>query len=205
MIGQGMSDSDGGRPSKVARLIDEYDLEGIGADLEDRWTADDGRSSLRDLAEYFNRQLLHNVLAEAGTSTLDGETENLYRLLTAEDVSSAERTRVERRLERQGVDIDDLRSRFVSYQAIRTYLKSTRGVEYERAEGDRLQTVADQVRRLQSRTANVTESKLARLSKTHDLTGGAFQVTVDVRVFCEECGEVLEFDTLLERGHCGCQ
>lgn len=59
-----------GRQLKLTRLIDEYDLKGLGAELERRWTADENRSSLRDLAEYFNHQLVEAAMTEAGMHRL---------------------------------------------------------------------------------------------------------------------------------------
>jgi len=77
----------------VLRLIEEYGLDGMGDELERRWTASgDDRTNLRDLAERFNQQLLAEALAEAGLQPLSGEIENTYRLLTDEDVNSADRT-----------------------------------------------------------------------------------------------------------------
>jgi len=119
-----------GRRRKVARLIDEYNLQGIGEELERLWTADDDRRSLRSLADLFNRRLLKISLEEAGVTSLDGEVENAYRLLDDDDVSGADRTRARRRLEREGVDVDTLQEDFVTYQAVRTYLKNYRGAEY---------------------------------------------------------------------------
>ena len=47
-----MSNGTQGRGTKVARLIDEYDLSGMGARLEAAWTGASGeRTSLRDLAD----------------------------------------------------------------------------------------------------------------------------------------------------------
>lgn len=58
------------RRLKLVRLIDECDLEGLGAELERRWTAAaDERSSLRDLAEYVNRQLLRVAMNRGGDAT----------------------------------------------------------------------------------------------------------------------------------------
>ena len=137
-----------GRRSKVVRLIDEYDLQGLGADLEQQWTADEDRKSLRDLASCFNQQLLQRTLEEADVQYLDGEIENTYRLLTGDEVSSAESTRVKRRLERDGIDVGALETDFVTYQAIRSYLKNHRGAEYTPAETDPLEREATNVQKL---------------------------------------------------------
>jgi hypothetical protein len=121
----------GRKSSKVARLIGEYGLgEEFGDELERRWTADgDERESLRDLADAFNRRLLESALTAAGASTVSGEASNLYRLLTGDDVSSGMRTEARARLERDGVDVDQLERDFVTYQAIRAHLTEYRDAE----------------------------------------------------------------------------
>jgi hypothetical protein len=89
---------DRGRRSKVARLINEYDLQGLGPELEQLWTADENRRSLRELADYFNNRLLETAVEDADMQFLDGELKNSYRLLTDDEVSSADRMRIRRRL-----------------------------------------------------------------------------------------------------------
>ena len=203
-----MADDAGGKPSsKVARLIETYDFdETFGDELEALWTADGPqRKSLRDLAELFNRRLLEAVLAEVGMSTVDGEVANLYRLLTDEDVSSGMRIEARNRLERNGVDVDELESDFVTYQAIRSYLTAYRDAEYEgTSDTDRVGNVLDTIQRLRSRLDSVVQGSLDRLRSTDQLTLGEFRLFVDVDVLCEECGAQYGVVELLERGGCDC-
>jgi hypothetical protein len=200
-----MSDSDGpGRRSKVARLIETYDLDGLGAELERKWTATgDERASLRDLAELFNRRVLAGALRAAGGRPLDGEVENLYRLLEDPDAGAADRTRARRRLEREGVDVDALAEEFVSYQAIRTYLTRHRDVSYE-PEGEPA-TAGETIARLQSRLETVTEDKLSGARDRGEITLGESDVTVAVLVACRDCGRQLDVGTLLAEGGCECE
>jgi len=202
------NDTGRGRPSsKVARLIDEYDLgEPFGDELERLWTADgDERKSLRDLAALFNRRLLESALAAAGTSTVSGEVENLHRLLTDDDVSSGMRTEARTRLERDGVDVEQLERDFVTYQAIRTYLTDYRDAEYEEpSASERVESALGTIQRLRSRLRSITEGSLDRLRSTDRLTLGTFRLFVDVDVLCEECGSQYGVVELLERGGCDC-
>lgn len=198
------SGSSRGRRSKVARLLEEYDLEGFGAELERRWTADEDRWSLRDLATAFNRRLLERALDDAGVQPLDGEVANRYRLLTDEDVSAADRTRVRRRLERDGVDVEALEDDFVTYQAIRTYLRTHRGAEYEPDETDPLEREATNARRLRGRVVSVLDGKLEQLREADELTLGEFRTIADVQVVCEDCNSQFDVLELLERGGCDC-
>lgn len=199
--------ADDGPTTKVGRLLERYDLgEAFGDRLEAAWLGESlERRSLRDLADLFNRELLAAAMAEAGMSALDGEVENIYRLLTDEEVSSGMRTDARRRLDRNGVDVKSLERDFVSYQAIRTYLKDVRGAKYDTGDADRVETVAESVRRLRSRTVSVAEGNLDQLRNAGDLTLGESRVLVDITVLCEDCVSQYSYDELLERGGCDCE
>lgn len=206
--GQVMTDATGstgpGRPRKIDRLIEEYGLDGIGDELEAKWTAEgEERRSLRDLAAEFNRRLLAAALADAGVSTVDGEEENLHRLLTDGDVSPADRTRARRRLERDGVDVEGLEADFVSYQAIRTYLQDGREASFE-ADEDPLAGAGETVARLRNRFVSVTESKLAAAERSEDFALGDHDLVVDARVVCSDCGFRADVASLFDRGGCDC-
>lgn len=194
-----------GRNSKVARLIAEYDLNGVGEELERKWTADgEDRRSLRTLADWFNRELLREALESADVPAVDDEVANFHRLLTDDDVSGVDRTRITRRLERQGVDVDDLTDEFVSYQAVRTYLKNHRDATFERSSDDMAERARTTIQRLRNRTTAVTETKIEQLSATDTVTLGEFRVTTDVRVTCTDCRTSYGIDELFEQGGCGC-
>jgi hypothetical protein len=191
--------------SKVARLIEGYDLELIGESLEHRWTGDGmEQQSLRDLANWFNQQLLATVMDEAGLQYLDGEVDNTYRLLTADDVSMGTRTQAHRRLERADVDIDQLNTDFVSRQAIHTYLTNVRGVSYTTNEGDPVDREATNIRRLKRRLSTITNGKLEQLRTADQLTLGEFNVLLDLRVLCEDCGTQYQLSELLDARTCEC-
>lgn len=194
--------------SKVARLIDEY---GIGAAYGDRlealWTADGSeRESLRALADRFNKRLLDAAITDAGMSTVDGEVANIYRLLTDEDVSSGNRIEARRRLEQHGVHVDQIERDFVTYQAIRSYLKEYRDAQYEDGNSaDRTDSVIDTIQRLKSRTRSVAERSLDQLRGAGHITLGEFRLFIDVSVHCEECETQYEFVELVKRGGCDCE
>ena len=116
--------------TKVRRVIDHYGLSELGDELAARWVGDGyDRESLRSLADRFNRRVLAAGMEAAGLTPLDGEVDNTYRLLTDDKVSAGMRTQVERRLERDGVDIEELRTDFVSHQAVHTYLTDDREID----------------------------------------------------------------------------
>lgn len=193
-----------GRESKVARLIRDRELASLGDEMEHLWTRDEDRWSLRELADHFNRELLSAAMRSAGMGDLDGEAANYYRLLTDDDVNPGDRVEATRWLERSGVDVERLREEFVSYQAVRTYLRSYRNAEYERAEGDRVSRESESIRRFNARTEAIVQDKVTRLQRQEHVAVGDPSVTVQVRVYCSECGSRYSVDRLLERGRCDC-
>nr|WP_254533591.1 rod-determining factor RdfA [Natrinema gelatinilyticum] len=114
-------------------------------------------------------------MTDAGMSTLSGEVSNMYRLLTADDVSSGNRTEARKRLEQNGLDIAQLERDFITYQAMRSYLKDYRGAEYHRnSETTRLEDTVAAIQRLQARTRSVAEKNLTQLRKTGQISLGEF-------------------------------
>jgi hypothetical protein len=199
-----MSSSDPGgrgRRGKVERLIDEYDLD-VGPELIDAWTREQNRRSLRNLARYFNRELLRERLDRHGVSSVGMDIETVYRHLRGEE-SAGSQTRVHRQLDREGVDVESLREEFVSHTAIRTFLRN-RSVTRSEDEGDQVAAEATHIQQLQNRTAVVAEDKLETLRSTDRVLIGDFRVLVDVQVFCEDCQRQFDINELLEVRRCSC-
>jgi predicted transcriptional regulator len=91
----------------------------------------------------------------------------------------------------------------LSYQAVRTYLTDHRGVEYSRTD-DRLRTdvAGEQIEQFRNRLITVTRSKLEQLDNADAIVLDEPQVTVDVQVLCEACGERSDVSTLLSEEWC---
>ena len=193
---------------KVGRLIERYDLEEMERELVDRWTAPpEDRTSLRELADVFNRRLVAAAHEEADIDTVEGEAANTYRLLTDDDVSPGIRTEIRNRLARQGVDVEALEDAFVSHQAIHTYLTKYRNVTLDDNAEDPdafREKERERILRLQSRTAAVTSDSIERLCDREYLHVTDASVLVDVRVFCEECNADFGVEELLGRDGCEC-
>jgi len=203
-----MPDTTDNRPSsKVARLLSEYGLDGLGDELEVRWTGDGvERASLRDLADEFNERLLERALVDAGMSALDSDVSSTYRSLTDDDVSTGVRTDARTRLENNGIDVDELESDFVSYQAIRSYLTEYRDAEYRRlSDEEKIEKDLGSIQRLMTRTLSVTEERIEKLAQTGRIDADDFEVLLDVQVLCGECGRQYSVSEFLDGRGCDCQ
>jgi hypothetical protein len=93
-----MGNPTGGRGTKVARVIEEYELIGIGEELEAAWTGEFGeRTSLRNLADEFNESGLQDV----GSTPIEFEVSGTYKTLF--DDSEVYATRARRLNSRAGM------------------------------------------------------------------------------------------------------
>jgi len=203
-----MTNTTDNRPSsKVARLLDEYGLDGLGDELEARWTGDGvERTSLRDLADYFNERLLEQALIDAGMNALESDVSSTYQNLTDDDVSTGVRTDTRNRLEQNGIDVDGLESDFVSYQAIRSYLTEYRDAEYRRlSDEEKVEKDLQSIQRLMTRTLSVTEERIEKLRETGRVDADEFEVLLDVQVLCQNCGRQYSVAEFLEQRGCDCQ
>lgn len=200
-----MSAEDSRRQTKVERVIERYDLDGLGDRLEAEWVGDGTeRTSLRDLATEFNIAVLRAALLDVGESTISSDVESTYQTLTDDDVPRSDEIRKRRELERAGVDVEDVIGDFVTHQAIHTYLTNVREAELTQDEGDRVERKKETIQRLASRTQVVTDSTLDELARAELLSDRNYEVFVNVRVLCEDCGADYTIDELITQGGCDC-
>lgn len=193
---------------KVGRMITAYDLVGSNQRMVDWWTDDDDNRSLRDLETHFNQQLLREEMHRQEMRPLDGEVSNVYRLLTADDVSQGMRTQARKRLEREGVDVDALTDDFVSYQSIYRHLNECLSTEYatdDPSADSRRETGKERIFALENRTETVTRDTLAQLARQDALALEEFDVMVDVSVTCLHCHRRHTIDEIVDNEGCECQ
>lgn len=186
---------------KIGRVSRRRELEEVDEMLKESWKAG---SSLRDLEEQYNHHVLEVTMRDADVETLQGEVKNLYRLLTDDDVSAGMQIEARSRLEQHGVDPDTVTDDFVSYQTIRTHLRSCLEVDTQRESTVTKSGAKNTVLKLLSRTESITKRTIEQLCTNDLLTVGNAYVTLSLRVSCTDCGEEYSFTRLLERGHCSC-
>lgn len=199
--------SESKRDYKVGRLIEKYSLNGVEDEFTAEWTRDDDeRSSLRELADEFNRRILRVVLRDANINSHERDIENLYHVLTDDDVSSGVQVQSRRELEQEGVAIDEIESDFITYQAVYNFLQDYCDTTYQQpSDEEQLESDLERVNRLISRTRAVVESDLERLSQTGRIAIGEHDVFVDVQVYCQECDIQYSLSDLLTNGSCDCE
>ena len=188
---------------KIGRVLAERGLSAAHDEVVDRLAT--GSLSLRKAAAEFDRAVLRAALQDEGDLVpLDGEVENLYRLLQDEDVSEGMRVQARNRLDRAGVDVDALESDFVSYQTINRHLRDCLGRSREDTSSLDVETAKDRIYSLQTRLEAVTGETLEQLDRMETLSVSQPDVYVDVTVRCGVCDEQYPLERLFERGGCSC-
>lgn len=193
---------DDGCACKVGRVIERRGLDELDRELAARWT--EGEASLRNLAREFNLEVLETATKGAGMTPLDGEVENIYRLLTDDDVTSGMRRQCRDRLRRASVDPDAVTADFVSHQTVHSHFRDCLGVTRDRPDPD-VDDESDRVRSLQTRLEAVTDDAVSRLADAGVVQVDNFDVYVDLAVVCRDCGERTGFGDLLADGGCQCR
>lgn len=196
------------RRTKVGRVMEEYDLESLGERLERRWLGiDRERQSLRELADWFNCLVLEAAFERIGEKPIDGEIENHYRLLTADEVTESARTQAETQLARYGIDVERIKRDFVSHQAIHTYLTEVREASLPSdgsSSGATITKRQEAIFRLRNRLIAVIERSLDSLCQTGRLSLGEFDVMVGLTVYCNDCETSTDITDLFDKGGCDC-
>ena len=198
-----MSDGKRRRRTKVARLIEKHELSGRGAELEASWIGDNGeRTSLRDLADEFNQTILRSVLKQYNISLSNFELAGAYEALR--HGSGSDETRARRRLEREGVNVEELTSDFVTHQSVHTYLTDERNASLPDQDEDAVERRTETIEKLEGRTAVVTEASIDSTLPDEEIERVDYNVIVDVRVVCSACGSTYDVGELLSKGGCDC-
>ena len=195
-----------GHCCKVGRVVEAYGLPSMDDRLTARWLGTDGeRLGLRDLKAFFNRAVLRASMQEAGLDPLDGEVEEIYRLLDEGEAGDRSPVRARERLERAGVDVDSVQRDFVSHPTIGAHLKGCIGVEPPRSTGgDQLAKAEERVFKLQNRMEAVVRGSIEHLRDTDRVEADDFDVFVSARVLCERCGTQYDVHDFLRREGCDC-
>lgn len=193
---------------KVGRNLQKYALDRLNTELTESWTAPkEERSSLRELADYFNRQVLQAAAEEAGLNPVDEMVETWYTLLTNDESNSGSKTEIRWQLEQDGLDVDQVTADFVSYQTINRHLKQCHELERETDDETDSQNVRRRVQSiyaLENKISAVTNDILGQLHRSGRISLRNFEVFVDINILCSDCGAHHNISDIVENQGCQC-
>ncbi|ELY72029.1 rod-determining factor RdfA [Natrinema pallidum] len=185
---------------KVGRTITSYDLFDFNAELQRRRTTG---SSLRGLAEFTNTRVVERALEEASVDLI-GDPADIYETLTADEIRPSQRKGLESKLRQQDVDVEQLRSDFVSHQTIKTHLNECLEIDTSRASTVDFERERGTIEWSQARCEKVITQSIDRLQQANELQTGSLHITQTVRVTCADCNRTYKLNDLLEEQTCDC-
>lgn len=201
MTGETEAESQRRSTCKLDKIIDKYGLVDLNAEL--RYQRNEEETSLRDLAEYVNIQIVDATL-ESVDATVAGDAVSVHRALTAEDVRPERRMAVRNQLTDLGLNLDELTTDFISYQTVRTHLRRCLGLDTGRRGITSLDEGYGVIQKARDRTAHIVERTLTRLARVGALAAGDVTVSVSIRVTCETCDVSVPVEDFLDRDGCEC-
>ena len=186
---------------KVCRVLDERNMKQYEDKLVDQWQTDGpDRKGYRQLAEWLNVTMLRREMDRAGLSTLGREAASKYERLEEAAPSVAEEVATD--LAAAGIDVDRLRTDFVSYGVVRTHLRDCLDLEYSVESGD---WEADAIEMARDYATEKVAAAAQSLHNKGELDAGALAVNVDVGLECESCHATVPADRAIRRGYiCEC-
>jgi len=196
---------------KVGRGIERYGLDGLDAELVRRRRESD--ASLRELADYTNRQMLAAALDAASVDlddTLYGAVDDedavevLYDTLADDETPTERVARVRTRLVQNGVDVEAVQSDWVTHTTVRSHLRECLEVDTSREASITPADGRDTIEWARNRCANVVGETLERLRRADLLSTGSLETSVTIQVTCTDCGGTYRPGQLLSEQACDC-
>lgn len=198
-----MGSSEQGRKPKIERISEKYGIDDLGHELEERWLASgDDHMSLRELADYVNVKILKSTVNNEWPRPQ--EFSHIYSVLTSNDISPEKFEELRKNLTMLGIDVDDIKADFVSHQAVHSYLRNYRNVEYEREQRS-IEEDLETVHRIRSQLINITGSIIKKHRLKNDFNGDTYDINVDIQIHCKECDYSSSVEQYLENKGCECQ
>lgn len=181
---------------KIERIAQKYGVEEIGDELVAYWIGDGPDKSVRELAAYFNFQIVDTALRNAGI-ILDREVvESIAEKLQTDDARFTETEFGDR-----DVDLSEVKHDLVSYQSVHTYLREIREVEKPDSVKTKSQRI-DDLRKLHARVVKVSRGTATQLIQRGDVEGPAPRIEVDATALCLDCQTETNLLIYLHNGGC---
>lgn len=186
---------------KVTRVASDYHI----PDIDERLLRQrDREGSLRELAKYFNKQVLSQAL-DSATREIIGDADHIYEVLAGVESNRSKKAELRSKLSQNGVDIESVEDDFVSHQTVRNHLHDCLEIDTGRQSTADIDGGRKTIEWAQARSEGVIEQTLERLRSAEEISNVPTEVTQSVRVGCGACGRTFPIAEFLDNQGCDCQ
>lgn len=198
---------------KVGKAREQFSLDSLDESLIQQRR--ENETSLRDLADFVNRSILDaSIDAHASTAMPESEAfgvldrdetiERMYDILSGDDVPTDRRARVESQLTQAGVDIEMVRSAWVTHPTLRTHLRECLDVDTSHSPDITTGSGIQTIEWARSQCVAIVERTIQRLIKAGQLVVGDPDVSLSLRITCTQCNKTYRPTELIDGGSCSC-
>lgn len=160
-------------------------------------------TSLRNLARFVNIQILDTILSDTEADIV-GNPSSIYDAISDENVPINRRVMITDQLQTQGIDVDELRGDFVSYQTVRRHFQDCMGIPTDRQGVDSVDEAREVIEWSQERHENILERTLGRLHRKGIVHFGDPTIRSSLTISCDDCGEIYGLEEFLTEKACKC-
>ena len=204
-----MPGNEGGRPLKVPRVLKKYNIEAFGDKMGEMWARDTDRYSVRELEVKLNAKSIASACQRAGEAIDEVTAEDYYRKIATEESEGYIQEQTIKKLDKIGVDIDELRNDFVSYHSVYTYLQKRNvepgGQPDANNPEELVETTQKRVQEYREEQSERVDEQLKQLTHTDQFPDESPETHVAIKVTCPHCGRILPIQRYLQQQGCGCE
>jgi len=191
-----------GRTAAVHELPIGDERSRLDEQLRGRWLGAEGypETSLRDLTDWFNRQVMRTQYIEQGRNTLDAHLRSDYAVLT--DPDHEEYHALLSDLDADGIDGEDLRSDFVSVSTLYRHLTECIGAEKDDERRDPRAIADDKIAHVRD-TARMYLSDVLSAWESRGVVESATEADLAVGIYleCPVCSRQAAIEVVRQRGY----
>lgn len=199
---------------KIGRAIRKYDLDRLNTEIVEY--RDTENKSLRGLERYINKCILRKGVENTPDVDLNTDTQifgavsdedaidHIYEVLHDDSTPPDHRARVEKRLEQVGVDVEAIRSDWITHTTVSSHLNDCLGIDTNRSKpisqdqaGKTIEWAKTKCRRIISRT-------VTRLQANNKIAIADPDVSISVHITCTDCHQTFSPEELTQSGTCEC-
>lgn len=182
---------------KLIRVIDKYNLEGLGDELVEQWTATGPhRKSCRELADFFNTRVLDAALREEGIIWDKSLVEDCAVIIADKD-----RSLTGFDIQNRGVDTDDVEDDMLTYQTVHNYLTNIRGIDLNK-DPNGIRDRINNLQQMQSKMETVASNTASRSINRDQIDGPVPSIEITAEYICQACGGRTKVTQYLQNRGC---
>lgn len=191
-----------GRTAATHELPIGDEQNGLEEQLRGRWLGVEGypETSLRDLTDWFNRQVMRTRYIEQGRNTLDAHLRSDHAVLT--DPDHEEYHALLSDLGTDGIDGEDLRSDFVSVSTLYRHLTECIGAQKHDDHRDPRAVADDKIAHVRD-TAQMYLSDVLSAWESRGVVKSATEASLTVEIYleCPVCSRQAAIEVVRQRGY----